>query len=99
MNLYYRLEGKTVVPCTSIEEMNQGIIHVRRDELIDINVSVSTVFIGIGFGDNPLLFETMIFGGRYNHYQRRYYTYEEAEQGHLEALDLVFTDQSKELGK
>ena len=57
-------------------------------------VRVSTVFLGLdhsfSFGRNkPILFETMIFGGRYNDFQKRYATWEEAEVGHRKAVALV----------
>jgi len=48
-------------------------------------VQVSTVFLGIdhncGEGE-PLLFETMIFGGKRNEEQWRWHTWEEAERNH-----------------
>jgi hypothetical protein len=50
---------------------------------------VSTVFLGLdhSFGDGPpLLYETMIFGGRHDGYQERYATREEALEGHRRAL-------------
>ena len=52
---------------------------------------ISTVFLGFdhGFGGTPLLFETMIFGGAHDGYQKRYTTYEEAEEGHEESVYLV----------
>lgn len=55
-------------------------------------VRVSTVFLGFDhniFGDIPLLFETMIFGGEHDGYQERCSTWTEAEKMHAEALDLV----------
>ena len=54
---------------------------------------VSTVFLGINhnfFGKGkPVLFETMIFGGKYDkdEYQVRYSTWEEAEKGHKKAVN------------
>ena len=53
---------------------------------------VSTVFLGIdhNFGDGPpLLFETMIFGGKYDNWQDRYATREEALAGHEAAIRMV----------
>jgi len=50
---------------------------------------VSTVFLGLdhSFGTGrPVLFETMIFGGRHDEYQERYHTWEEAEAGHKTAI-------------
>jgi|HubBroStandDraft_5_1064220.scaffolds.fasta_scaffold310568_2 hypothetical protein len=57
-------------------------------------ISVSTVFLGINhnfFGGNPpILFETMVFGGRLDYCQYRYYTYEEAVAGHDKVCEEVF---------
>jgi len=65
---------------TQIEETNIG------------KVRVSTVFLGLehGFKDGkPLIFETMIFGGKYDQYQDRYSSKEEAIIGHKKAVDLI----------
>ena len=64
--------------------------HIRQDE-ID-GVQVSTVFLGIDHSFNsgtPILYETMIFGGEYDEWQRRYCTEEEATAGHIEACRMV----------
>ena len=56
------------------------------------DVQVSTVFLGLdySYGEGPpLLFETMIFGGTNDGYQERYCTWDEAEQGHKVACELV----------
>jgi len=56
---------------------------------------VSTVFLGLdhSFGDGPsLLFETMIFGGRQDGYQKRYPTWVDAEAGHTQAVRLAKRD-------
>ncbi len=55
-------------------------------------VHVSTVFLGIDhafLGPSPVLFETMIFGGKYNEYKRRYQTFNEALKGHQQTLGLL----------
>ena len=39
---------------------------------------------------DPILFETMIFGGEHHEYQERYTTWDEAIKGHKEAVALVF---------
>ena len=53
---------------------------------------VSTVFIGLdhsfGRGD-PIVFETMVFGGPLNGDMDRYATYSDAERGHKEMLTKV----------
>jgi hypothetical protein len=57
-------------------------------------VRVSTVFLGLDYqyppgGGEPVLWETMIFGGDHDSYQRRYTSRADAEAGHYEALALV----------
>lgn len=50
---------------------------------------MSTVFLGLDHnfsGGEPILFETMIFGGPLDGEQRRYHTYDQAERGHTEAV-------------
>lgn len=90
----YILDGHTPVPCPDIVKWGlwyeTADRHVARDIVND--VTVSTVFLGIdhSFGrDEPVLFETMIFGGPHDEYQRRYCTWDEAEAGHRKALALV----------
>jgi len=64
--------------------------HVAKDHIGC--TEVSTVFLGIdhshGRGE-PLLYETMIFGGRRDGYQNRYTTREQALKGHAEAVAIV----------
>lgn len=54
---------------------------------------VSTVFLGLdhawGHENGPILFETMIFDGYYEGFQRRYKTYDEALQGHKDTVEMV----------
>jgi hypothetical protein len=54
------------------------------------NVRVSTVFLGLDHNmrssGDPVLFETMIFGGPLDSEQWRYATYAQAERGHAEAV-------------
>ena len=56
---------------------------------------VSTVFLGLviqpGKG-HPLLWETMIFGGKHDSFQRRYETAYEAKLGHDVAAGMVRSD-------
>jgi len=60
-------------------------------------VRVSTVFLGLdhnfaaGLGPSyaPILYETMVFGGRHDGHTQRYSTREEAIRGHAAAVDLV----------
>jgi len=93
---YYRLEGKTPVPTEKLEEMQIGA-RVALDDLNDYGghqlARVSTVFLGIDHSHRPdgepVLFETMIFGGPLDQEMRRYHTWEEAEKGHAEMVRLA----------
>jgi hypothetical protein len=65
---------------------------VKRDELPN-SVSVSTVFLGpdhnfVGRGP-PVLWETMIVGGKHDGYQERYTGRAAALKGHAVAVALV----------
>ena len=56
------------------------------------DVRISTVFLGMdhsGGQGEPLLFETMVFGGTHDGSQRRYSTRDAAIKGHAQALRLV----------
>ena len=55
-------------------------------------IHVSTIFLGIdhGFGtSDPVLWETMIFGGYHDQYQERYTSREDAVVGHAAAVLLA----------
>ena len=61
---------------------------------------VSTVWLGLNhnfYPDGPpLIFETMVFGpGRYDDYQRRYTTREQAKIGHEETVAMVRKDKGE----
>ena len=62
------------------------------DDMVN-GVRVSTVFLGLdhNFGREgpPILFETMVFGGPLDGEQWRYETWEQAEAGHKEVMELV----------
>ena len=66
---------------------------IGETNIADGLVWVSTVWLGIdhGFGRTsaPLIFETMIFGGRYDECQWRYATRAEAEAGHERVVEAL----------
>lgn len=91
---HYILIEKEPVPAddilTWIAWMKSANNIIEQTDIGDIKVS--TVFLGLDrqWKDGPpLLFETMIFGGEHDEDQWRYATWEEAEQGHTYAIDLV----------
>lgn len=99
--LYYYLDGKIPKPTDDIklfgESMNRenGSGIVARTELPN-DILISTVFLGIDHSfsfekTEPILFETMIFGGEEDGYQDRYSTWEEAEIGHQKAVKIAET--------
>lgn len=92
----YLLDENNVPYEVSLEDYAKGITpDIKRVALdyVNDNIKISTVFLGWdhSFLDEsaPILFETMIFGGEHNDFQRRYSTYNEALQGHNEAVEMV----------
>lgn len=93
---HYILSGKKII---KVDLLTWGKwFGTNRKKLADTwlpgRVNVSTVFLGINHNfcfDNkqPLLFETMIFGGKYDQWQERYYTYKGAMAGHRRAVKMV----------
>ena len=55
-------------------------------------IVISTIFLGLdhsfGKGD-PILFETMVSGGKYDQYQERYCTIDTAEEGHRKVVEMI----------
>jgi hypothetical protein len=95
-NEYYILKDKTPIPVDDFMEWakwNQNADRtVKKTEIGDI--IISTVFLGLNHSfdagtNKPLLFETMIFGGELDGDMWRYSTWEEAEEGHEKAVQLV----------
>jgi hypothetical protein len=85
-----------------IENPDAGRIDITH---INDNIKVSTVFLGMDHNfwgcdvDNistPILFETMVFGGKYDGRQRRYSTYGDAKKGHWEIVDGIRNDMPPE---
>ena len=67
---------------------------------------VSTVFLcfdhSIGVDSKPILFETMIFGGKHDNWCERYYTYDEAIEGHkrlCEMVDFISIERNNKIDK
>ena len=87
--LFYKLVDGEPVPC-DIDEFAKSKKKLWRYE--NSEVLVSTVFLGIEHGlrnGKPVLFETMVFGGKHNGYQDRYTSLTEAFEGHEAVVKLV----------
>jgi hypothetical protein len=72
---------------------NEDYIRVAQDDILTADgdtLWVSTVWLGIdhGFGmsELPVIFETMVFGGKDNQYCQRYCTEAEAAAGHTQLV-------------
>jgi hypothetical protein len=94
MSNFYILKDKTPVKVAGVKEWcTEGFgqnKQVARDTFGQ--TLVSTVFLGIDhnhYGGEPILFETMIFGGKHDGYQTRCSTWDEAIEQHEEACKLV----------
>jgi hypothetical protein len=63
--------------------------HIGKDKIND--ATISTIFLSLdhAYDGKPILFETMIFGGKFDGYQERYHTIEEAREGHKKAIEMV----------
>lgn len=95
----YILDGHTPVPAKGLLTWAKWFETADRHVAVTKfgKVTVSTVFLGLdhsfavytGVPHKPILFETMIFGGKHDQYQERYTTWKEAEAGHKRAVKLV----------
>jgi hypothetical protein len=89
----YILEGKTPKPA-SLDEWARWYQTAERHVAMSEQegVKVSTVFLGLdhSFGrGEPLLFETMIFGGEHDQWQDRCSTWDQAVVMHCKACELA----------
>lgn len=94
MKITYILKGHFPVYEPNLEIWGEWMEHAERCIAMDSigPAKVSTVFLGLDHalpGDDPLLFETMVFGGQMDGFTRRYSTWDEAEAGHSEIVILV----------
>jgi hypothetical protein len=97
--IHYVLVGRTPMAvdmmtwATQFEQRFKGKRDLWRVARTYINKKcyVSTVFMGLDHsfgGGEPVLFETMVFGGPTDQeYQWRYRTFDEAERGHRAAVE------------
>ena len=94
MSGQYILDRQTPVPCNELMKWGAWLQNSKRlvGGKTKRGVRVSTVFLGLdhqyGEGD-PLLFETMIFGGELDKDCVRYSTMNQAREGHRVAVKLA----------
>jgi hypothetical protein len=94
MAMWYKLadDGRTPVPAVPGEgSLDIDSRRVAYDKVGE--AGVSTVFLGLDHnlwgGGDPLLWETMIFGGDHDQYCERYSTYDDAVAGHAKAVQIA----------
>ena len=95
----YILKGKEVIPCLDLTEWGRWMRNFKNRRIaIDMieGIMVSTVFLGLDhdFLDQhsiQLIFETMTNDKTFDKWgdQRRYFTWDEAEEGHKKIVELV----------
>jgi hypothetical protein len=91
MSDYYRRDGSGPVEYSPELMKDKRVAH----DTLDNENSVSTVFLGLNhqYGDGPpLIFETMVFGGKYDQEQERYATEAQALEGHARWVALASED-------
>lgn len=95
--VYYKLDGKDIVPVADVMEWAKEFEKNRIVRQTERNgILVSTVFLGIDHGwmseGPPIVFETMIFhrGDNGDGYQERCATYDEAIEQHEKACLAAF---------
>ncbi len=92
---YFVLEGHQIKEVDNVlawgrwfEKADRRVEQTKRGRIL-----VSTVFLGLDHNfastGEPVLFETMIFGGRQDNYQMRWHTWEEAEAGHKTTVKMA----------
>lgn len=97
MKYAYTLDGHTPVACADLMEWGRWFEKADRNVAttqVSPGVRVSTVFLGLDHnfgGGEPMLFETMVFGGTMNEEMVRYSTWDEAIEGHAKMVALVGT--------
>ena len=94
--IQYILDGKRVVPASSLEQWARFMEDTDSRRVADTSLRgcrVSTLCLGldhrfIGEGP-PLVFETMVVGGPLDQDTQHYATWQEAEHGHWAAVRAV----------
>jgi hypothetical protein len=91
---YRRLPDGTAEPC----DRREASLSDRRVALDVVgDARVSTVFLALDHsfgGGTPLLWETMIFGGKHDQFQERYSSEAQARAGHRRAVEMVIKEAS-----
>lgn len=98
--MYYNKQGNQI-SALEFSRIPRDERVVARSELFSGNneVVVSTVLLGLDHGNgigNPIIFETMVFGGELDGEMDRYATQESANAGHLRMVKRVLDARNSE---
>ena len=90
----YILEGKKIIPCPDFFQWAKWLETADRIIAKDTigDSYISTVFLGLDHSFSkgpPLLFETLVFGGKLDQEMDRYSTWDEAIDGHKAMIERV----------
>lgn len=92
---HYILNDNVVVPA-ELQAWANWIAHNRVSVALDSigSAFITTVFTGLdrGYGitPQPLIFESMVLGGKYNRLVQRYSTWDQATRGHDELVTMLY---------
>lgn len=90
---WYDKEGKPISDMELMELRLSDPNYKRVAKTIVGDAEVSTVWLGLDhsyFDDSPpLIFETLVFGGKHDQHMVRYSTEEEAREGHARVVRMV----------
>jgi hypothetical protein len=99
LQLTYILDGHMPVPCDDMHEVSICLRDIEKRRVANsdgigadgVHVRVSTVFLAINHGmeNEPLLFETMAFGGPFDQECERSRSWDEAEACHFRWCEKV----------
>lgn len=102
--IYYKEFDGVPVACSDIIEWAEWFEKADRkvaETWFGKDVRVSTVFLGLDHnfnflvaGSQPILYETMVFGGPFDQEQKRYRTRSEAEDGHRDMCDVIIREEA-----
>ncbi len=95
MASFFKLNDDHTTSPLSFDEYfawNKGEVIVVGKQKIGKDVKVSTVFLGLNHSyredEEPLLFETMVFGGEHDQYMVRCSTWEGAVNWHKDTVEM-----------
>lgn len=88
----YMLDGHTAIPAPDVLTWARWFENQANRQLFLDKVGeamISTVFLGVSVTDPPVLFETLVIGGKFDHHRQGYLTWDEAAAGHAAVVEQI----------